>query len=137
MSILDQARKTRAAMIKAAEGLDDAAASTAPDLFRRLKQDGKLIKAGTRVNWHGVVKRAAVDLWDTPENTPDSAPPLWEDLAFKDGIRIILKAITAGLAFQPGEKGWWDDELYESIHPTANTWTPEEYPPAWKKVEVS
>lgn len=124
-------------MLKASESLDDAVASSAPDMFPRLKGAGALIKAGTRINWYGVVKRAAVDLWDTPENTPDSLLSLWEDLAFKDGIRIIPNVITAGLAFQPGEKGWWNDELYESIHPTANTWTPEEYPPAWKKVEVN
>lgn len=132
---LNDARKLREIIHTAAVSLEDKDASQAAVLFPRLKQDGALIKAGTRINWHGVVKRAAVDLWDTPENTPDSALSLWEDLAFKDGIRIIPKVITAGLAFQPGEKGWWNDELYESIHPTANTWTPEEYPAAWKKVE--
>ena len=132
---LNDARKLREIIHKAAVSLEDKDASQAAVLFHRLKKDGKLIKAGTRINWHGVVKRAAVDLWDTPENTPDMAPDLWEDLPFKDGIRIIPKVITAGLAFQPGEKGWWEDALYESIHPTANTWTPEEYPPAWKKVE--
>lgn len=132
-----EAMKLRAIVEQAAASLDDKTASEGAMLFPRLKQDGKLIKAGTRINWKGTVKKAAVDLWDTPENTPDRALSLWEDLAFKDGIRIIQKVITAGLAFQPGEKGWWYDELYESIHPTANTWTPEEYPPAWKKVEVS
>lgn len=132
---LNEARKLREIIHTAAISLEDKDASQAAVLFPRLKQNGALIKAGTRINWGGVVKRAAVDLWDTPENTPDSALSLWEDLAFKDGIRIIPKVITAGLAFQPGEKGWWNDELYESIHPTANTWTPEEYPPAWKKVE--
>ena len=132
---LNEARKLREIIHTAAISLEDKDASQAAVLFPRLKGEGALIKAGTRINWHGVVKRAAVDLWDTPENTPDSALSLWEDLAFKDGIRIIPKVITAGLAFQPGEKGWWNEELYESIHPTANTWTPEEYPPAWKKVE--
>lgn len=132
---LNEARKLREIIHTAAVSLEDKDASQAAVLFPRLKQNGALIKAGTRINWNGVVKRAAVDLWDTPGSTPDSAMSLWEDLAFKDGIRIIPKVITAGLAFQPGEKGWWNEELYESIHPTANTWTPEEYPPAWKKVE--
>lgn len=131
----EEARALRALIEQAGDSLPDKEASQGPVLMRRLKGKGALIKAGTRINWHGVVKRAAVDLWDTPENTPDSALSLWEDLAFKDGWRIIPKVITAGLAFQPGEKGWWEDALYESIHPTANTWTPEEYPPAWKKVE--
>lgn len=131
----EEARKLRALIEQAGDSLPDKEASQGPVLMRRLKGKGALIKAGTRINWHGVVKRAAVDLWDTPENTPDSALSLWEDIGYKDGWRIIPKVITAGLAFQPGEKGWWNDELYESVHPTANTWTPEEYPPAWKKVE--
>lgn len=132
---LNEARKLREIIHTAAVSLPDKEASEGAVLFPRLKQNGALIKAGTRINWQGVVKRAAVDLWDTPENTPDMAPDLWEDIGYKDGYRIIPKVITAGLAFQPGEKGWWEDALYESIHPTANTWTPEEYPPAWKKVE--
>lgn len=131
----EEARKLRALIEQAGDSLPDKEASQGPVLMRRLKGKGALIKAGTRINWHGVVKRAAVDLWDTPENTPDSALSLWEDIGYKDGWRIIPKVITAGLAFQPGEKGWWEDALYESIHPTANTWTPEEYAPAWKKVE--
>lgn len=131
----EEARKLRALIEQAGDSLPDKEASQGPVLMRRLKGKGALIKAGTRINWHGVVKRAAVDLWDTQENTPDSALSLWEDIGYKDGWRIIPKVITAGLAFQPGEKGWWEDALYESIHPTANTWTPEEYPPAWKKVE--
>ena len=131
----EEARKLRALIEQAGDSLPDKEASQGPVLMRRLKGKGALIKAGTRINWHGVVKRAAVDLWDTPENTPDSALSLWEDIGYKDGWRIIPKVITAGLAFQPGEKGWWEDALYESVHPTANTWTPEEYPPAWKKVE--
>lgn len=131
----EEARKLRALIEQAGDSLPDKEASQGPVLMRRLKGKGALIKAGTRINWHGVVKRAAVDLWDTPENTPDSALSLWEDIGYKDGWRIIPKVITAGLAFQPGEKGWWNDELYESVHPTANTWTPEEYAPAWKKVE--
>lgn len=133
---LNEARKLREIIHTAAASLEDKDASQAAVLFPRLKQDGSLVKAGTRINWRGVVKRAAVDLWDTPENNPDMAPSLWEDIGYKDGWRIIPKVITAGLAFTTGEKGWWEEELYESIHPTANTWTPAEYPPAWKKVEV-
>lgn len=132
----DEAKLLRALIEQASESLPDKEASQSAVLFPRLKGKGALVKAGTRINWRGVVKRAAVDLWDTSENTPDMAPDLWEDLAYRAGIRIIPKVITTGLAFANGERGWWGDELYESIHPTANTWTPEEYPPAWKKVEV-
>lgn len=130
-----EAQTLRNIIQTAATSLEDKEASQAAVLFPRLKQDGSLVKAGTRINWNGTVKRAAVDMWDTADNTPDKAITLWEDLAYRDGIRIIPTTITAGLAFSTGELGWWGDKLYESIHPTANTWTPEEYPPAWKLVE--
>ena len=133
MTLKEKARKMRAAMETAAVSLDDATASTAPELFPRLKGDGKLIKAGTRVCWGGVLKRAAVDLWDNAENTPDAAPTLWEDVLYRDGIRIIPDTITVGLAFAKGEKGWWGDVLYASTL-DANVWTPADYPTGWEKV---
>lgn len=128
---LNEARKLREIIHTAAISLEDKDASQAAVLFPRLKQDGSLVKAGTRINWYGVVKRAAADLWDTAENTPDAAPTLWEDLAYKDGIRIIPDVITAGLAFAKGERGWRGDALYESLI-DANVYTPEAYPAGWK-----
>jgi len=136
MSILETARKTRAAMEKAAVSLDDETASTAPDMFPRLKQDGSLVSVGTRINWNGTVKKAAVDLWDTVENNPDNAPTLWSDLDYKDGIRFIPEVITVTTAFDKGEQGWWKDELYESLI-DSNVWTPEAYPQGWEKVTVT
>ena len=134
MTLVDKARKMRAAMETAAVSLDDATASTAPELFPRLKGDGSLVKAGTRICWGGTLKRAAVDLWDNAENTPDVAPTLWEDVLYRDGIRIIPETITVGLAFAKGEKGWWGDVLYASTI-DANVWTPEAYPAGWEIVE--
>ncbi|MBQ3201464.1 MAG: hypothetical protein IJB22_06035, partial [Clostridia bacterium] len=57
----------------------------------------------------------------------------WEDIDYRDGIRIIPAVITAGTAFQKNELGWWKDALYISIYEGANVWTPEEYPQAWEK----
>ena len=131
MTLVEKARKLRAAMETAAVSLDDATASTAPELFPRLKRDGSLVKAGTRICWGGTLKRAAVDLWDSAENTPDAAPTLWEDVLYRDGIRIIPDTITAGLAFAKGEKGWWGDVLYASTI-DANVYTPEQYPAGWE-----
>lgn len=129
-----EAKSIRGYIETAAEGLDDATASQAPTLFPGLKEDGSLVRAGTRINWKGVVMRAAVDLWDTAENNPDNAPALWEDLPYIDGIRIIPDVITVGLAFRKGEKGWWYGELYESLV-DANVYTPTDYPGNWKLVE--
>ena len=134
MTLVEKARKMRAAMETAAVSLDDATASTAPELFPRLKGDGSLVKAGTRICWGGTLKRAAVDLWDNAENTPDAAPTLWEDVLYRDGIRIIPDTITAGLAFTKGEQGWWGDVLYVSTI-DANVWTPDAYPAGWEIVE--
>ena len=131
MTLTEKARKMRAAMETAAVSLDDATASTAPELFPRLKGDGSLVKAGTRICWGGTLKRAAVDLWDNAENTPDAAPTLWEDVLYRDGIRVIPDTITVGLAFAKGEQGWWGDVLYVSTI-DANVYTPEQYPAGWE-----
>ena len=133
MMTVERARELRALIEQAAVSLDDRAASSGSELFPRLKGDGSLVSAGTRICWGGVVKRAAVDLWDTTENTPDAAETLWEDLAYRGGVRIIPEVITAGLAFAKGERGWWGDVLYAS-RVDANVYTPDTYPDNWEQV---
>lgn len=110
--------------------LDDKTASIAPELYDEMKYSGELIKAGLRINWNGMLKRAAVDLWDTEENNPDNAPTLWEDTAYKAGVRIIPEVITAGTAFTKDEQGWWNDKLYISLIDN-NVWTPDTYSAGW------
>ena len=129
----EHAKKLRAAMIEGASSLDDKTASTAPDIFPRLKEDGSLVKAGTRINWNGTVKKAAVALWDTAENNPDNAPALWADIDYKDGYRIIPETITVTTAFAKDECGWWGDELYRSLVDN-NVYTPEQYGANWEKL---
>lgn len=133
MTLVELALKLRPIIEQAASSLDDKTASTASTLFPRLKQDGSLVKYGTRINWNGELKRAAVDLWDTQENDPDHAPTLWEDIDYKDGYRIIPETITAGTAFSLGECGWWNGVLYRSKL-AANTYTPDQYPRGWELV---
>ena len=127
MNILERARALRKNIIASSASLEDKVASETPELFGRLNENGDLIKAGTRVNWKSLLKRAAVDLWDTKENNPDNAPALWEDIAYKEGYRIIPETITAGTAFNKDELGWWEDTLYKSILDN-NVWTPEANP---------
>ena len=110
----------------------DKEASEVPTLSPELTYDGALIAAGTRINWNGVLKRAAVDLWNIEENNPENAPSLWEDIAYREGYRIIPAAITAGTAFAKDELGWWNDELYKSLI-EANVYTPEQYAAGWEK----
>lgn len=129
---VEEAKKPYIAAVTAI--LDDATASTVIPLFGGMKYDGALIQTGTRINWNGVLKRAAVDLWDAAENNPDKAPALWEDVLYRDGIRIIPEVITAGLMFSNGERGWWGDVLYESKADN-NVYTPEQYAEWWEVVE--
>lgn len=133
MTLVELALKLRPIIEQAASSLDDKTASTASTLFPRLKQDGSLVRSGTRINWNGELKRAAVDLWDTLENDPDHAPTLWEDIDYKDGYRIIPETITAGTAFALDECGWWNGVLYRSKL-AANTYTPDQYPRGWELV---
>lgn len=130
----EEALKLRKIIEQAAVALPDKEASEAATLFPRLKEDGSLIPAGTRINWNGIVKRAAVDLWDTEENNPDKAPALWEDISYREGFRIIPETITAGTAFSLDECGWWEDTLYRSLI-AANVYTPEQYPAGWEEAE--
>lgn len=134
MITTEKARELRKIIEAAAVSLDDKTASSGVELFPALAGGGALVAAGTRINWKGKLKRAAADLWDTPENTPDAAPTLWEDILYRDGVRIIPEVITVGLAFAKGELGYWGDELYSSLLDN-NVWTPAAYPAAWERVE--
>ena len=127
-----EAQKLIADIVKLRESATDAQASLAASVYPTLKQDGSLIKSGTRINYNGTIIRAAVDLYDTETNSPENAPVLWETLSYKDGYRIIPEVITVGTAFSKGELGWWNDELYESLV-DSNVYTPAQYAPNWSK----
>lgn len=120
------------ALVTLREGADDAVASLSVCAYPTLKADGTLIKAGTRINHNGKIKRASVDIWDTEANNPDNAPALWEDISYREGYRIIPETITTGTAFMKDECGWWGDELYVSLIDN-NVWTPDAYPSGWER----
>ena len=128
-----EAMKLRSVMELSATSLDDNTASTAVALFPHLKEDGTLVSAGTRINWNGMIKKAAADLWDTAENNPDNAPSLWQDIAYKEGYRMIPDPITVTTAFAKDECGWWEGELYRSLV-DANVYAPAAYPRYWVKM---
>ena len=114
---------------------DDAVASRAVHFHPEMQYNGKLIPAKNRIQWNGKLKRATVDIWDTETNNPDNAPTLWEDIAYRDGIRIIPEIITATLAFSEGEYGWWEDKLYRS-KVNGNAYNPSVVPDNWEAVEI-
>ena len=127
-----EAQKLIADIVKLRKSATDAQASSAVSVYPTLKQDGSLIKSGTRINYNGTIIRAAVDLYDTETNSPENAPVLWETLNYKDGYRIIPEVITVGTAFSKGELGWWNDELYKSLV-DSNVYTRDQYAPNWSK----
>lgn len=129
-----QAKAIREVLVQGGESLSDAVISTVPEACRRMKYDGSLIQNGTRIYWNSTVKRAAVDLWDTEQNNPDNAPNLWEDVMYREGIRIIPNPITVGLAFSKDELGWWEGKLYKSLIDN-NVWAPTAYPAGWELQE--
>ena len=127
-----EAQKLITDIVKLREAATDTQASLAVSVYPTLKQDGSLIKSGTRINHNGMIIRAAVDLYDTETNSPENAPTLWEVLNYKEGYRIIPEVITVGTAFSKGELGWWNGELYESLV-NSNVYTPDQYAPNWSK----
>ena len=129
-----EALRLRAIVEQAAAALPDKEASEGSSLFPSLKQDGALVRAGTRINWKGTIKKAAVDLWDTDANNPDNAPTLWNDILYRDGYRIIPETITVTTAFSEGEYGWWGNELYRS-KVNSNIYTPAVHPDNWEKLD--
>lgn len=122
------------ALIALRDSATDEQAIDAVALYPTMKYNDALIPNGTRINWNGVLKRAAVDIWDREENNPDNAPALWEDVSISGGYREIPETITTGLAFAKGECGWWNGKLYRSLI-EANTWNPDQYADAWELVE--
>ena len=133
MTLTQLAAKLRPLIEKATVSLDDQNASEGVQLFPRLLRDGRLVKAGTRINWHGVIKRAAVDVWDTRENDPDNAPALWEDIGYRAGFRIAPEAFTSTSAAANGECLWFGELLYKSLM-DGNVFTPSQAPQAWEMV---
>ena len=135
MSIIKQARLQRTNILKAIVALNDQDASITPELFPKMIYDGALVNAGTRINWNGVIKKAAVDLWDTESNNPENAPTLWENLEYREGYRIIPETITVTSMFNKDEYGWWNDQLYKSLI-DANVYTPEQYAAGWELASI-
>lgn len=130
----EKAARLHSVIVAGRQMVDDKTASIAPELFARLKEDGSQVAHGTRINWNGALKRAAVDLWDTKENNPDNAPALWADLAYRAGHRIIPDVITVTTAFARDETGWEGDTLYRSKK-DANVYPPAVRPEDWEVVE--
>ena len=128
-----EAEELRNTKETAPEALTDNAALFAPELFPALKNDGSLVKTGTRINYGGKLYRAASDVWDYEMYNPAQAPSLWEIVIYHDGVREIPEVITTTSAFSKGELGSWKGAVYESLIDN-NVWNPDVYPSGWKLI---
>lgn len=136
--LLAEIRQVRkAATVIARTVTDDKEASEVSSLLPEMQYDGSLIKAGTFIQWNGGVKKAAVDLWDNEQSTPDNAAALWDDVRYHNGYRIIPEVITATTTFAKGEIGWWAQaELYYESQIDANTSAPGLDERWWKVIKI-
>lgn len=133
MVSITKAKAFVADLVKMREGATDALSSIAVNVYPTLKGNGEFISAGTKILHSNKIFKAAVDLWDTNENTPENAPNLWEELQYKNGYRIIPDTITVTSAFALNELGWWKDKLYKSLL-ESNVYTPEQYASGWEEI---
>lgn len=129
----DAVKFAKAVKIQRADATDKTA-SESVELYPVMQYDGGLIKAGTRINWDGKIMKASVDLWDRTENDPENAPTLWEEIQYREGIRVIPEVITVTTMFSLNELGWWGDTVYRSLI-DGNVHNPEQYPQGWEVVE--
>lgn len=74
MNPVEIAKKLRPIVEQAAASLDDKTASEAPTLFPRLKQDGSLVRAGTRICHNGEIKKRRLLISGTPQTTAPTTP---------------------------------------------------------------
>lgn len=130
-----EAVEMRRAIEHGAASLSDKEVSVTPEILPRMRYTGKAIDAGTRINWYGKVKSAAVTLWDREDNDPDHAPGLWRDVNYKNGIRVIPEYITATEPFSEGERGIDEDDVVWISKYNNNVYTPKQYAANWTRKE--
>lgn len=96
-------------------------------LFRNYSDEGKrLLQIET-----GSVYMEAIDV----ENAPYTYKEIKDGVDYINGYRTIPEAITEDLAFAKGEKGWWKDELYESLYDN-QIWNPDQFTAGWQKIAL-
>ena len=130
-----EAIEMRRAIEHGAASLSDKEVSLTPEILPRMRYTGKAIEAGTRINWGGKVKSAAVTLWDREDNDPDHAPTMWNNVPYRKGIRVIPENIPTTAPFSEGERGIDADDVVWISKYNNNVYTPKQYAANWTKEE--
>lgn len=130
-----EAIEMRRAIEHGAASLSDKEVSVTPEILPRMRYTGKAIEAGTRINWYGKVKSAAVTLWDREDCNPDNAPTLWRDVNYRNGIRVIPENIPVTDPFKEGEEGIDDNDVVWVSKYNNNVYTPAQHEANWTRKE--
>lgn len=128
-----EAIRFRRQIERGSKSLSDKEVSSSPDILPRMRYKGALIEAGTRIKWGDSVKVAAVDLWDREDSTPDTAPGLWNNIDYINGIRVIPEHILVTNPFSEGEEGIDADGVIWVSKYDNNVYTPTQYAANWEK----
>lgn len=132
-----EAIELRRAIERGSKSLSDKEVSLAPDVLPRMRYNGAAIEAGTRINWKGKVKSAAVTLWDREDSNPDNAPTLWNDINYRKGIRVIPEHIPVTDPFKEGEEGIDDNDVVWISKYNGNVYTPAQHEANWTRKEAA
>lgn len=109
--------------------------------FVETKEDyqvNKLYKVGDTFKYNGVVYAVVQEHTSMEHWQPESTPSLYKVLnsTVEAGTEVVTQEWKQPLgttdAYQLGDKVLFDGRVYESIHQTSNTWSPIDYPQAWK-----
>ncbi len=126
----------RRAIESGSKSLNDKEVSHTPEVLPRMRYKGAAIEAGTRINWGGKVKSAAVTLWDREDSNPDNAPTLWNDINYRKGIRVIPEHIPVTEPFSAAEEGIDDADVIWISKVDNNVYTPAQYADNWERKET-
>lgn len=136
-----RARAIRALIEKASASLSDKDASCAAELFpawQSLLDEGHTFtqeEVNTRPRLRYGDKLYVVTQPHTMQQgwTPDNAPSLYEEIGYRDGIRLIPAYITAANPFSKGERGMDGDGVIWISKVDNNVYTPTQYAQNWER----
>lgn len=133
MSItIEQARAYRAAIIKAAESLEDEDALKAPMLFERWSGEGVSYTTGTRLYYDGILYKVLQDHTSQADWTPASAPSLFAKVLIPDPSVIPeWEQPSSTNPYMTGDKVRHNDKIWISTVDN-NVWEPGVY--GWDEV---
>lgn len=137
MISVEKAKKLRAVIERSvsAAGLDDETALEAVELFPAW-EPGRDYAAGTRVRHKGGLYKCETAHTSAAEWSPPAAASLWSPVKVdgETGLDEWTRPTGAHNAYKKGDKVVYKGSVYRSTM-DGNTWSPEEYPAAWERVE--